>query len=1230
MTVRRHRLPGAAKSRGAVLIILMALLAMGVLYFITAQLEALSLDHKELKGETDSLSQAREALLAYATTYRDDPAHPTEVFGYLPCPDTDGDGVAESTCGNAGEASIGLLPYRTLGLSDLRDSAGVCLWYAVSGSFKNNPKSGTTLMNWDTQGQLGVRDANGTTLVAPDDSQGGAAAVVFAAGAPLAGQNRGTSANGPCAIDPTQVAAYLDAGYNFATTGTVVVTQGGNRDASGITTNNDRLAWVTPKEVFDRVVKRQDVSNALAASPPGQINTLIDRLAKALETKLQNDIFNATATSMPINTASYTPQPGSAAMGDADPGTDVGLANAVSYANYLTNWADQFRLIRCNSLSAPCLAINNGGTANCRGALVFSGRSDSGQPRTSAQKLPSIAGLAGYFESALGLLTSGNSFTGNSAFSASGMSLDAASCLGFGTYVSLKADAAQFAGGAVTPGGTGNPVAEVTGVGSSAPEIALGSSTATPRAGCIWYPTPLSTASSLRLYFTYRIDAAATGSTARGYTLALADAATNSPYLSDPLMCGASGSTRLGYSGAPASGSATVGASTAVIAGASWSPSTLRATISTAADHGFSPGDSVTIAGVSPTGYNGGPYTIVTLPSSTSFTYSIAYPGPARSGISAPKIGVEFDTNVDSSRNDPSSEHFATIYWGSAGDNNLQTSSTTQDGSDDNTHSSGVAADGSQPLNPRSLTTTSASATRVANVAAAYWDSGTTTATITTSAPHGIANGQRVVVSDTSGLGYKGTYIATVTDATHFSYPLTSYPGAYPVAATISAATWNGNQAVITTSAAHRLSTGQSVTLSNISPNAWNGTYVVTEIDSTHFSYTLASNPGAYVSGGQVSYPLSWVDTASWSGGIVTLTTAGTHRLVSNQFVTVSGVYPAAYNGTYRVTVIDDHHFSYALTNPAVNPGGYVSGGLVAVAGMTSTVMAATGTNISGAFWSSSGSGTAVLTTAAAHGLSAGQTVHIGGVTSSGPASYNGVYLITGVDATHIAYTHTTDPGTYVGGGVAASAAPSSATVSSAAWASTGGGTATVTTAAAHGYASGQLVQLAGIAPTGYNGTHAITVVDATHFTYNLSADPGGSFAAASFAKPGIATVKSSDPYLPYSGSMPADTDIHVRVDLIRTYDAIRHQANLTVKAYVGDTFALTGNCVQTDFKNFARDLAELCPLRTPTIEQDGIIVNDVAGPALANIYLGFTTARGSSSSDNQLITIRNLILRSQ
>ncbi len=85
--------------------------------------------------------------------------------GYLPCPDYGGgnpEGSAEPICGSQDVSVIGRLPWVTLDVSTLRDGDGECLWYAVSGTYKNNPKTG--LMNWDTNGQFQVYSPDGTQL----------------------------------------------------------------------------------------------------------------------------------------------------------------------------------------------------------------------------------------------------------------------------------------------------------------------------------------------------------------------------------------------------------------------------------------------------------------------------------------------------------------------------------------------------------------------------------------------------------------------------------------------------------------------------------------------------------------------------------------------------------------------------------------------------------------------------------------------------------------------------------------------------------------------------------------------------------------------------------------------------------------------------------------------------------------------------------------------------------
>lgn len=151
-----------------------------------------------------ALARARDALVAYAS------ARPVDEVvgpGYLPCPDLDDDGWAESTCGSlAGdtgqERRLGRLPWKTLGLPDLRDAAGERLWYAVSSKQKGllNCAASPSCVDMSPESALGaitVRDAAGnllhdgtsTSLHAP--ALGGALAVVIAPGTPLRRWNEG-------------------------------------------------------------------------------------------------------------------------------------------------------------------------------------------------------------------------------------------------------------------------------------------------------------------------------------------------------------------------------------------------------------------------------------------------------------------------------------------------------------------------------------------------------------------------------------------------------------------------------------------------------------------------------------------------------------------------------------------------------------------------------------------------------------------------------------------------------------------------------------------------------------------------------------------------------------------------------------------------------------------------------------------------------------------------------
>jgi len=235
-------MPRPGRHRGAFLVLasLVVLLAVAALFAVAGTFHVAAL---RARATERALAQAREALVAYAA----DRAITAVVGpGYLPCPDLDGDGWAESTCGSLDGSSgqeqrLGRLPWKTLGLPMLTDGDGEALWYAVSTKYKGllNCAASRTCVDMSPAASLGtitVRDASGhafhdgTVATADRALQGGAVAVVIAPGAPLARlQANGVramqrrecapgdcDADGRCITDPAQLAApcnpsnYLD------------------------------------------------------------------------------------------------------------------------------------------------------------------------------------------------------------------------------------------------------------------------------------------------------------------------------------------------------------------------------------------------------------------------------------------------------------------------------------------------------------------------------------------------------------------------------------------------------------------------------------------------------------------------------------------------------------------------------------------------------------------------------------------------------------------------------------------------------------------------------------------------------------------------------------------------------------------------------------------------------------------------------------------------------------
>lgn len=190
-----------------------------------------------LQHDAAVLAHAKEALLGYAAAYPE-LINPTRGPGFLPCPDRNNDGLllTEGSCSSkSGTAKmVGRLPWRYLGLPDLRDSSGDRLWYAVADNFSFHQGGGvyTVPLNSQTLGDLMT------------DAQGDVAAVIIAPGEPVGSQARD-------AANTNDVRNYLE-GENGETT-----TPNDKIFASRASDDlNDRLVAITRAELMAVVEKR--------------------------------------------------------------------------------------------------------------------------------------------------------------------------------------------------------------------------------------------------------------------------------------------------------------------------------------------------------------------------------------------------------------------------------------------------------------------------------------------------------------------------------------------------------------------------------------------------------------------------------------------------------------------------------------------------------------------------------------------------------------------------------------------------------------------------------------------------------------------------------------------------------------------------------------------------------------------------------------------------------------
>jgi hypothetical protein len=251
--------------------IMLVILVLGATALFARELADRSAATLRIASSAAALARAKEALLGYAAT---SDAADAGRLGLLPCPDIDtGGGFPEgaahdSACWARYRSVAGRLPWKTLGLTP-RNDTGECLWYAVSGTWKQASAAPTELINPDTNGQFRLFAGDGTTLLTGAAAAERAVAVIVAPGALLPGQARTTMASGVEQCGGNYNAAnYLDddaaSGIDNAdlAAGADAIDDYINADASRADVN-DQVIFVTRAEIEDRIMRRADVAAKL-------------------------------------------------------------------------------------------------------------------------------------------------------------------------------------------------------------------------------------------------------------------------------------------------------------------------------------------------------------------------------------------------------------------------------------------------------------------------------------------------------------------------------------------------------------------------------------------------------------------------------------------------------------------------------------------------------------------------------------------------------------------------------------------------------------------------------------------------------------------------------------------------------------------------------------------------------------------------------------------------------
>lgn len=345
------------------------------------------------------------------------------------------------------------------------------------------------------------------------------------------------------------------------------------------------------------------------------------------------------------------------------------------------------------------------------------------------------------------------------------------------------------------------------------------------------------------------------------------------------------------------------------------SGNTTTATATTSVNHGFTPGSSVTISGASPNGYNG-TFTITSVPTPTTFTYTVssALSPNTASPVYAVQGGSTTVTATAPSHGFINGQTVIITGADVAGYNGTFTITVLDANTFQYTTSSVLPANNTYPVKA----------------------SGSTQSIVTaTLANHGFNAGDSVIIEGgteplhtSSGAGQPGGFtILTVPDANTFTY--NNLAGAsVPPTGTYTARPPTLSTRAYATVSSHGYSTGDQIVISGADPTAYNGTHTITVVDANTFFYPLTTAPGVNTSSAVVSRKQTTLARA----------TSPAHGFSTGDSVTIAGASPAAFNGTFTVTVTDPNNFTYTIGSPQGDATGTIVASGTASAQRTSLI----------------------------------------------------------------------------------------------------------------------------------------------------------------------------------------------------------------------------------------------------------------------------------------------------